>query len=118
MDEAQRCHAVGMIYEGRILSYKNPQEIIEEMNEEIIEVVVDISPAQKILIKMPELRNIYPFGSSLHLAFKAGENAEVKIQQLLKHHGLTPTSIQKISPSFEDAFMALIQKKFKMRIGT
>jgi ABC-2 type transport system ATP-binding protein len=117
MDEAQRCHVVGMIYEGRILSFKSPHKIIEEMDEEIIQVVVDISPAQKILIKMPELRNIYPFGSNLHLAFKAGENAEVKIQQLLKHHGLTPASIQKISPSFEDAFMALIQKKFKMRIG-
>jgi ABC-2 type transport system ATP-binding protein len=115
MDEAQRCQRVGFMYDGRILSFRSPQDLIREMKEEVVELVTPEKRAKKILMSLPSLINMYPFGRTLHLTFGAGELGTEKTRALLEKHGIETSSIKKITPSFEDVFLNLILKQDKIQ---
>jgi len=109
MDEAQKCHQVGLIYEGRILTYQSPQKLIEEMQDEIVELIAEKEIAIKTLKNLSDLKNIYTYGESLHLVFEPGKEGQLKTKKLLEKQGIKIHSIKQIAPSFEDTFFALIQ---------
>jgi ABC-2 type transport system ATP-binding protein len=111
MDEAQRCHFVGFIYEGRMLSFKAPQSLIQEMNEEILELVTEHKQARKLLRNIPDLKNIYPYGETLHLVFEPEKEGEARTRDFLDRQKIQVRSLKRISPSFEDAFLALVEEQ-------
>jgi len=113
MDEAQKCHQAGLIYEGRILRFQSPENIIKEMKDEILEIVTDNEETRRILKKFPGLKSIYPYGGTLHLTFEPGESWEEKTRDFLEKHAIKAKSLKRISPSFEDAFLYLINKQTK-----
>ena len=115
MDEAQRCHKVGFIYEGRMLSYKSPQSLIEERKEETIELIAEHKQARRLLKKLPGLKSIYPFGETLHLIFESGKGGEEITIEFLEKQGIQIRSLKRITPSFEDAFLALIEEQVTAR---
>lgn len=110
MDEAQRCHRVGLMYEGKILSFQSPQSLIQGMKDEIIELVTDDNQTKKLLGNLPDLKTVYPYGGALHLSFERGKGGEEKTKEFLEKHSLSARSIKIISPSFEDVFLNLINK--------
>jgi ABC-2 type transport system ATP-binding protein len=111
MDEAQRCHKVSFIYEGRMLSYKSPQSLIEERKEETIELIAEHKQVRELLAKLPGLRSIYPFGETLHLIFESGKGGEEITKEFLEKQGIQIRSLKRITPSFEDVFLALIEEQ-------
>jgi len=115
MDEAQRCHKVGFMYEGRMLSYQSPQSLLEERKEETIELIVEHKHARKLLEKLPDLKSIYPFGETLHLIFESGKGGEKITKEFLEEQGIQIRSLKRITPSFEDAFLALIEEQVAVR---
>jgi len=110
MDEAQRCHRVGLMYEGKILSFQSPQSLIQGMKDEIIELVTDDKQIKKLLGNLPDLKTVYPYGGALHLTFEQGKGGEEKTKEFLEKHSLSARSIKIIPPSFEDVFLNLINK--------
>jgi len=116
MDEAQRCHKVGFMYEGRMLSYKPPQSLIEERKEETIELIAEHKQARKHLGKLPGLKTIYPFGETLHLIFELGAGGEEITKEFLEKQGIQIRSLKRITPSFEDVFLALIEEQVAARM--
>lgn len=115
MDEAQRCHKVGFMYEGRMLSYKPPQSLLEERKEETIELIAEHKQVRKHLGKLPGLKSIYPFGETLHLIFESGKGGEEITKKILEKQGIQIRSLKRITPSFEDAFLALIEEQAAAR---
>jgi len=111
MDEAQRCHFVGLIYEGRMLSFKPPQSLLQEMDEEILELVTEHKQTRSLLRNIPYLKNIYPYGETLHLAFEPGKEAEARTRDFLDSQKIQVRSLKRIPPSFEDAFLALVEEQ-------
>jgi ABC-2 type transport system ATP-binding protein len=111
MDEAQRCHKVSFIYEGRMLSYKPPQSLIDEREEETIELIAESKQVRKLLGKLPGLKSIYPFGETLHLIFELGSGGEEITKEFLEKQGIQIRSLKRITPSFEDVFLALIEEQ-------
>ena len=110
MDEAQRCHRVGLMYEGKILSFQSPQSLIQGMKDEIIELVTDDKQTKKLLGNLPDLKAVYPYGGAFHLTFEQGKGGEEKTKEFLEKHSLSARSIKIIPPSFEDVFLNLINK--------
>ncbi|NIM57874.1 MAG: ATP-binding cassette domain-containing protein [Candidatus Aminicenantes bacterium] len=115
MDEAQRCHKISFMYEGRILSYNSPQSLIEERKEETIELIAEHRGVRRLLGKLPGLKSIYPFGETLHLIFESGIGAEKITKEFLKKERIQIHSLKRITPSFEDAFLALIEEQVMER---
>jgi len=117
MDEAQKCHQVGFLYEGGMLAHKSPKSLIEEMREETIELIAEHKQARKLLGKLPGLKSIYPFGDTLHLIFESGKGGEEKTKEFLEKQGIQIRSLKRIAPSFEDAFLSLVEEQVDARIS-
>jgi ABC-2 type transport system ATP-binding protein len=111
MDEASMCHRIGFIFEGKVLTYLSPKELIAGMEEDIIEVASSRPEARKRLKDLPDLLNIYPYGGTFHLTFKAGKGNKGVIRDFLEEKKISVESIKKIPASFEDVFLALINKQ-------
>jgi ABC-2 type transport system ATP-binding protein len=108
MDEASKCHRVGLLTEGTLLTYESPQTLIDEMRDEVFELLADLEGARKSLKNLPGLKNLYPFGETLHLVFGAGQKGIEKTSRRLKESGIAVGSLKKISPSIEDVFLTLV----------
>jgi len=117
MDEAQKCHDVGFLYQGRLLSFKPPQSLIQEMKDEVVELATEQKQARELLRNIPGLKNIYPYGEALHLIFEPGEKAEERAKEFLEKHGIRVLSLKKIAPSFEDAFLTLVMEQEAKRVA-
>lgn len=104
MDEAERCHRLGYIFQGKILVYGSKEEITKQAGMTTWEIsgenLFAITPKIKSL---PGVEQVAAFGSSLHVS---GKNA------MLLNSSLTTTQFDncrcvQISPSLEDVFISL-----------
>ena len=110
MDEAERCHRVGLMHKGRFLLVDTPQAIIEKHHEQIWALSgVDLTAARQALSGRPPLQDVYPFGDALHLAAAMDAKVKPAVVSILEAAGLGSGDLQKIRPSFEDVFMSQIR---------
>ncbi len=116
MNEAQQCHRVGLVYEGRLLTHESPQRLIEEMPGEIIELIIEKKINRKTLQSLPSVKHVYPFGETLHLVFIEGKQGEREVRKLLEKQGVGIQRWKQIRPSFEDVFFSLVQEQTKAAI--
>ena len=106
MDEAERCHRVGLMHDGRFLMIDTPQAIIEGHTEQIIEITgIDMESGRTALTQSPGFLDAYSFGATLHLAASKG----VEVDTFLKAK-FPSAKISIIRPTFEDVFMARIRE--------
>ena len=111
MDEASKCHRIGLLTEGTLLTYKSPQILVQEMRDEVFELLADLEGARQALRNLPSMKNMYPFGETLHLVFGAGQNGIEKTSQRLAEKGIAIGSLKQISASIEDVFLTLVQEQ-------
>lgn len=111
MDEAERCHRVGLMYQGRFLEVDTPQAIIEGHNERVVALTgADHAKAAGVLDRLPALADVYPFGDSLHIAAPLDTDAQAVVRAALDQAGVPFDRIERDRPSFEDVFMARIRE--------
>ncbi len=111
MDEASKCHQVGLLYEGELLTYKPPQTLVREMKDEVFELLADMERARQALKNLPGLKNSYPFAETLHLVFGAGQEGIEKTSRRLEEQGIAIRSLRRISASIEDVFLTLVREQ-------
>jgi len=109
MDEAQRCRRVGMMFEGRMTSMRTPDELIKDMKGEVLELVTDAPDARRVIGGMAGLKSAYPYGGSLHLVFEPGMGRADEVKNRLRKLGIPFKNVRRTRPSFEDAFLDLVQ---------
>ncbi len=108
MDEAEQCHRLAFIYNGKIVAEGTPAEIKErQMRGHVIEIDCDQpGRALEILRQMEKLEEIALYGSSIHAVVPDCEIYCAKIQAALTAAQITIYSMQVIPPSLEDVFIA------------
>jgi ABC-2 type transport system ATP-binding protein len=106
MDEAERCHRVGLMSGGRFLETDSPQAILASFPERIFEVLVQEIPAARAALEDAEgvLRS-YPSGQVLKVACRPGAGAGT-IEAGLGKAGIRASSIEQVMPDFEDVFLS------------
>ena len=114
MDEAARCRKVGLMFEGRILAYDAPAAVIAAMTDEIAELAAPIAPALKALRDGPGVKSVHPFGDTIHIVLQGTGDLDA-IARRLAERSVAVHGLKKIAPSFEDAFLALSQKRESWR---
>jgi len=106
MDEAERCHRVGLIAGGRFLVADRPQAILERFEETMFEVIApDLEQARAALTVDDCLLRSYPAGDALKVACIGGSGAEV-VEKKLREAGAAFTSVAPVRPNFEDVFLS------------
>jgi len=106
MDEAERCHRVGLMSRGRLLVTDRPRRILESFPETIFDAVVsDVRAARAALKKAEGVLRSYPSGQALKIACSpaTGDGA---IRQALTAAGISVSQLEQVRPSFEDVFLS------------
>ena len=114
MDEAEKCSRVGLMHNGNFIVCDSPDKLKAYMKNAILEVwCADSRKARGLLKALEGVESVYPFGDVLHLIYKgpsAGKPEEEKIRNILKQNSIELFDAHKISPSFEDVYISLIEK--------
>jgi ABC-2 type transport system ATP-binding protein len=110
LDEAERCHRVAMLHEGRVLALDEPGRLRASLPGQWYEVVVSEprgAAARLDALSLAGLRT-YVFGDRLHLWLDHPESRQARqhLDEAMMAAAITPTTVRAIAPSLEDVFIA------------
>ena len=112
LDEADRCHRVGLIHRGRLLACGTPAEVKKLMRGTILEVRCD-EPRQAVAAikeRMPDA-SVGLFGDRLHVVSLDPERATADAKAALAEAGVGILGIRPVEPSLEDVFISVLAEK-------
>ncbi|MCB9597019.1 MAG: ABC transporter ATP-binding protein [Sandaracinaceae bacterium] len=104
MDEASRCHRVGLMHEGHIIAEGAPGDLTDGLEHEVAEVIGgDRATLHGFLEGRDELVAASPAGERLRVIIKPGGSATLDA-------ALAPlgASLRRVPPDFEDLFLARV----------
>jgi ABC-2 type transport system ATP-binding protein len=109
LDEAERCHRVGLMDHGRLVACDTPSALRSLLPGVLLELRgVSVESAVAALERLPEVRKLEVFGETLHISVPDAGPALSAVQTALHHAGLSDAHLRPILPSLEDVFIALL----------
>lgn len=109
LDEAERCHRIGLLRKGNLLSVGTPEEVKGLMKGELWEVrCQQRMKAREMLQNLEGIKSVGIFGDRIHAVLENGETTRVKMERFLRESGFEILSLKRIAPSLEDVFIAAV----------
>jgi ABC-2 type transport system ATP-binding protein len=110
MDEAEYCNRIALINEGKLAAFGSPGELKRRaIHGEILLVEGDNPGAMlEALESAPAVRDVAPFGSSLHIVVDDAARDVPAVVTFLKARNLGCSRIEPIKPTLEDVFVQLV----------
>ena len=106
LDEAERANRVGLMHQGRMIRCASPAALKDGLEETCYRAhFLDLQRARSILEKQPGVLGLHHSGVDYHLF------VDERVTTVEALCALTPFTYQKIAPSLEDVFMALVRKE-------
>lgn len=107
MDEAQRCEHIALINKGRILDVDTPVRLVDGMDKNLYNASSkEMYPLLEALRTLPEVKECYTFGSTLHVVTNNGFNPDDAVKEL-RQKGLEDALIWPAKGNIEDLFIKL-----------
>ena len=111
MDEAEQCHRIGMIFDGRLVAVDTPTLLKEKIPGKVYELEAeDTIKATEVLRGIPGTAEVSPFGRRLHILTEADAPTQGRIRKILTGAGVSVSALGSVSPRLEDIFIYLAQK--------
>jgi ABC-2 type transport system ATP-binding protein len=108
MDEAERCHRVGMMDKGRLLKVDHPEELKKLFPLKIIELVCENPREAKVHLEEEKgVSSVILFGDRLHIWSENFEKGKEVIENKLAKEKIEIKDLREISPRMEDVFFFL-----------
>jgi len=111
MDEAERCHGLAILAEGRVVAEGTPRDLMNGVGADVFEVEgADGSAAPAILRRLPWVHGVTQLGVRLRvLADRGTSNAGEQLRDVLEQNGIHVT-IAPTHSSLEDVFVVATRK--------
>jgi ABC-2 type transport system ATP-binding protein len=109
LDEAERCHRVALLHEGRLLALDTPDRLRRSLPGQIVEVIVeDQRGAATWLEAQPFVLDVNMFGERAHVRCAPGleGDAGARVGSALAGAGFSVRSVRAVPASLEDVFIA------------
>ncbi|MCL4792974.1 MAG: ABC transporter ATP-binding protein [Bryobacteraceae bacterium] len=111
LDEAERCHRVGLMHEGRLVRLDTPAALKNELRPYCFEVeAADLRAARGHLRGQAGVLGAETAGAALHV-YLTGEGDAAALADSLQRAGLGPARLTPIEPGLEDIFIALVRRE-------
>jgi len=108
MDEAERCHRLAYIAEGRLLASGSAGEVVAGQRLSAWSVSgADPATVSRMLAQLPGVARITPFGNTLHVT---GHDAPLLASSMNAWAAESGARVEPIAPSLEDAFIDLMDR--------
>ena len=110
LDEAERCHRVGLLHQGRLLFCDLPGELKKKFPGEILAVhAPEPARVRDLLAKAEAVRSALLVGDRVHLFVDSAELRLAELRARLEEAGAAYDSIQSVAPSIEDLFVSALE---------
>ena len=113
MDEAEHCHALAFIHQGRLIASGPPAELKAAWQGCLAEVEVEAAallPALQLLQRQPQAREVAMFGAALHVTVERPEVLPA-LRAALEAEGIAVERLEPVVPSLEDVFVSLMARE-------
>jgi ABC-2 type transport system ATP-binding protein len=112
LDEAERCHRIALIHEGRLLGMGTPDEVKQMMRGSVIQVRTDEPrEAFHLLRKKEGTQTANLFGDRVHVVSEQPDTMMEEIRKTLDGAGIQCRGIRVEEPSLEDIFISVLAEK-------
>ncbi|MGV8118448.1 MAG: ABC transporter ATP-binding protein [Candidatus Xenobiia bacterium LiM19] len=111
MDEAQRCHRIALLHNGKVLKLDRTDSIISCLPGTMVEISCEnsIEVARKVE-QFPEVRKATLYGDRIHVLLNEGVQEEALYSRLTGECAGVSRK-ERITPSLEDAFIFLVEEE-------
>jgi ABC-2 type transport system ATP-binding protein len=110
LDEAERAHRVGLMHQGKLIRCDTPDALRAAFKDSCYRIESgNLRQTRQALRLQPGVLTVQPSGSDLHLFI---DGRITTVEQLAK---VTPFTHERIQPSLEDVFIALVRDKEPLR---
>ncbi|WP_136515634.1 ABC transporter ATP-binding protein [Geomonas edaphica] len=112
LDEAERCHRVALLHEGRMLFCDTPENLKGNLDGAVVSIVcAEPRPVKELISGMEGISTMMIVGDGLHLVVREPERLIPELRSRIAAAGLKVDSVEKVAPSIEDLFVEAVQKK-------
>jgi ABC-2 type transport system ATP-binding protein len=112
LDEAERCHRVGLMDHGRLIACENPAGLRQLLPGSLLELRGPApEEASALLTRLPEVKEAQVFGETLHILVGDAEAALPRLRAALVAQGMPEIQLRPIVPSLEDVFVTLLRSR-------
>lgn len=112
MDEAEYCHRLAIIQEGRLLADGAPEMLRGRFPGEILEIEAEpMLTAIEVLETNPLVQEYALFGHTLHVTVHRTEAVAPSIRQALEARGVSVERLEAVPASMEDLFLSLTRRR-------
>jgi len=115
MDEAERCHQVGVLYQGKLMVSGSPEEITSKLPFEVIEIkATPRKLMRKVVSESTQIMGWNPVGDRLRVLVSGNGSTEKSRRFLEKEFKTKKLDVQILRPAkktMEDAFVHLVKSQ-------
>ena len=107
LDEAERCHRVALLHEGRLLSLDTPDRLRRSLPGQMVEAIVGDQPrAVALLSEHAAVADVHVFGERMHVRLEPSitEDGAALMRAALAGAGFGVQSTRVVPASLEDVF--------------
>jgi ABC-2 type transport system ATP-binding protein len=111
MDEAEYCHRLALMYKGKVIALGTPADLKAGLTGHSLLNLEASDPLEtmRTLEGLPGVHDVAVFGGGLHVTVDAGLETETRVRDRLASAGIALRKLEKIQPSMEDVFVAMIE---------
>lgn len=111
LDEAERCHRVGLMGRGRLIACETPAALRRLLPGTLLELRGPAPEAvAPVVRRLPGVKETQVFGDSLHIVLPDAERDLPRLRAALEAQGFPDASLRLILPSLEDVFVTLLRQ--------
>ena len=113
MDEAEYCHRLALMYRGKVIALGTPAELKAGLTEHSLLNLDASDPldTMRALEGLEGVRDVAVFGGGLHVTVDDVESTSARVRERLGAQGIEVRKLERIEPSMEDVFVALIESE-------
>jgi ABC-2 type transport system ATP-binding protein len=110
LDEAERCHRVALLHQGRLLYSDTPAELKKKISGDIVAVISPESRRLRDLLKGSDgVLNLVLVGDGLHLMVDDASRRVPELRARIESANLPVNRIAEVAPTIEDLFVQAVE---------
>ncbi|MGQ0762808.1 MAG: ATP-binding cassette domain-containing protein [Acidobacteriota bacterium] len=110
LDEAERCHRVALMFDGKIHQIGTPDEIRRKLGLERLEVrTSDLGRTEEVLAATGGIGDVQRFGDRLDVMVRDKASGEKLVRAALAKAGVNSLGIKSGAPTLENSFVAILR---------
>ncbi len=112
MEEAEYCNRLVLMNRGKVIALDEPAGLRGRMKEPLLELRTSSPPhAVEVLKRLDGVLEAAMFGRMVHVMVTDEADAKAAIPAVLAEHSIPLEYIERVTPSLEDVFVALVRQE-------